>query len=564
MKRLLTILFAIALVSCGKDGGNGDGESPVILDAPVLTAPADEADDVPLTPTFTWETSGEDAAYDVMLFDGAWETIAEDLNGLAYSVQDALEYETVYSWKVVAKLDGETEVSEVFTFTTESEEVVVNPPALEAPVLTVPADAATDVLLAPTFAWETSGEGVVYNVMLFDGMWVTVAEDLTTTSYTLEDELGYETTYSWKVVANLNGETKESEVFSFTTIEEEVAEPYADGDVYLYLDSQKTHPLNIIITGDGFIQEDYDSGFFDEKVDALMDMFFRVEPYKTYKEYFRVHKLIGVSNQRGASVAGLRPEQPPLRPALAKQTVDTKFGVTLSEGYQTYTYLSGQRWGVVPIYTFYDYMKECFEGVIDNEAFENTVVFILVNINAYAGTESRNPANGQSVVMVSLPATEPSYIGVMMHESGHAIGKLADEYFSGTSMLPQAEMDRIVNARKGDPWTFDANVDFSGNRDEAIWAKYYGMAGYTDVDYHEGGLGYAKGSWRSTVQSLMGNDYTSLWFNTVSREAIVRRILKIAGETFDWQEFLRKDVNTPTLPQRTIYYQTPLLEKIYD
>ena len=60
-----------------------------------------------------------------------------------------------------------------------------------------------------------------------------------------------------------------------------------------------------------------------------------------------------------------------------------------------------------------------------------------------------------------------------------------------------------------------------------------------DVDIFEGGCMYSRGVFRSEQNSCM-NNYIP-YFNTISREAIVKRIMEYAGESYSFEEFVKND-----------------------
>jgi hypothetical protein len=61
------------------------------------------------------------------------------------------------------------------------------------------------------------------------------------------------------------------------------------------------------------------------------------------------------------------------------------------------------------------------------------------------------------------------------------------------------------------------------------------------VDVYEGACNHSRGAYRSEAQSVMGNAYVH-YFNTISRETLVRRIMQCAGEEFVFEDFVTKDV----------------------
>ena len=60
------------------------------------------------------------------------------------------------------------------------------------------------------------------------------------------------------------------------------------------------------------------------------------------------------------------------------------------------------------------------------------------------------------------------------------------------------------------------------------------------VDVYEGGLGHARGVFRSEINSCM-NTFIP-YYNTISRESIVRRIMKYAGKEYSFEDFVENDV----------------------
>ena len=60
------------------------------------------------------------------------------------------------------------------------------------------------------------------------------------------------------------------------------------------------------------------------------------------------------------------------------------------------------------------------------------------------------------------------------------------------------------------------------------------------VDVYEGACQHSRGAYRSENQSVMGDAHIH-YFNTISREVIVRRIKKCAGEEFSFDDFVAND-----------------------
>lgn len=80
-------------------------------------------------------------------------------------------------------------------------------------------------------------------------------------------------------------------------------DPDTDGTVRIAKEcTSGLKPVNIVITGDGFLEEDYATGgAFDQAANRAIDALFSVEPFKTYSAYFRVQTVTAYSEERGAT-----------------------------------------------------------------------------------------------------------------------------------------------------------------------------------------------------------------------------------------------------------------------
>ena len=101
--------------------------------------------------------------------------------------------------------------------------LTVHSAAPAAPVLTAPADGATNVAAMPTFTWGAASGAVSYAIQVatdagFTNI-VASATGLTGTSWTSNVTLNTSTAYYWRVqAANACGASSYSDVFSFTTV----------------------------------------------------------------------------------------------------------------------------------------------------------------------------------------------------------------------------------------------------------------------------------------------------------------------------------------------------------
>lgn len=106
--------------------------------------------------------------------------------------------------------------------------------------------------------------------------------------------------------------SKKNIVFSISNLKDTLVvsqqsnKVYPDGEVIVYqrfLATDVSIPVNLVVMGDGFIDEDYmPNGAFDAAAEKAVNAFFSVEPYPTYRNYFSVYKIVAYSEERGATV----------------------------------------------------------------------------------------------------------------------------------------------------------------------------------------------------------------------------------------------------------------------
>ena len=92
------------------------------------------------------------------------------------------------------------------------------------------------------------------------------------------------------------------------------------------------------------------------------------------------------------------------------------------------------------------------------------------------------------------------------------------------------------------------NLSLTGKMHEVPWSHFIFNERYSDfVDIFEGGFMHNRGVFRSEYNSCMNNDIP--YYNTISRESIVKRIKRYAGEEYSFEEFVandKRDANTMT------------------
>lgn len=405
----------------------------------------------------------------------------------------------------------------------------INTPPTQ-PGLTAPADKANVTGIFPHFMWEASEDenldevSYVVSVSKDQKEWLpsdTVKRAELKQFVPLEMNTGY----YWKVTAvDSRGAVKESDIRYFTTGS---GEYHMDGSYWKYTaDPTMTGPVPLIFTGDGFTPDQYEvGGLFDRKIDEGIEAFFNIEPYRSYRHYFTVYKVAAHSKESGIT-RYLRTEEHLI------EKVNTVFNTYyLGDGYQNGTTMKTNTQKV------YNYARK-IPG-ITTAVLNNTTVVLVANYHVYSGT-CWIDYEGRSVSIVpTCDSSQPfTYAMTMYHEAGgHGFGQLADEYM----FYPErpATPNDIANIRTWSTNGRSANIDVTGDRDKVKWKHFLGVAGYEYVSIY-GRAQFTTGVWMPEPMSCMNNMAPP--FNAPSREAIVKRIMKNAGETYSFELFKQIDV----------------------
>jgi len=275
---------------------------------------------------------------------------------------------------------------------------------------------------------------------------------------------------------------------------------------------------------------------FEQNITEGIDYFFSIEPYKSYKNYFRVYKQAAYSTDSGVT-----------------QVDKNIYKVTaFSSSFNGGSSISANTDEV------FRYAK-MIPGV-DDAKLKKMLVVLVINQNRYAGTTFMW-SDGSAVALcpVSRSTTEGSkYKNVIMHEAGgHGFGGLGDEYITFTDKTLPAE--NKTEALNWSSYGFFANIDVTSDPTVIKWKHFFNRQGYERVGIYEGAYYYSFGAWRPELSSCM--IYNEAYYNAPSREAMVKKILTNSGYTYDLEEFIRLDVQKIPANAALIYTKSvnPLL-----
>lgn len=407
-------------------------------------------------------------------------------------------------------------------------------------ILRVPAEYNWSIKSKPEWITVTpsSGRGKTEVTVTFAEMTATEASPI---SVEMTDP-----TYAYQTTTkNLNGRTGEI-VFSldgndYTTSMsvEQFDYQYGDGDVITLNEATKGNGVDIVFLGDCYDAADIAAGNYVADLQEAMGYYFDIEPYKTYKEYFNVYAVVGVSDDSGMGTLNT--------------IKDAKFGSTF-----------GEKNLVQPN------MNECFKYACKapiNDNIAQTLIVLVENTTEYGGV-CYMYGDGSAVACCpkSADAYPYDFRGIVQHEAGgHGFGKLADEYiyhnaFISTCTCTCCSHGDELLAYKNRGWY--RNIELTGNMNEVGWSHFIFHPKYSNVvDIYEGGYFHTRGVYRSEPTSCMNNNIP--YFSAISRQAMVERIMEYAGETFDLDTFIEKDVTTAGPTTKSAIEVLPI-EPIYN
>jgi len=292
---------------------------------------------------------------------------------------------------------------------------------------------------------------------------------------------------------------------------------YGDGDLVTLQEAGTGNGVNIVIMGDCFDAKDISEGKYLQAMKDAYSYFFDIEPYLTYKDYFNVYGVFGMSADSGMGTVNTIRE--------------ARFGsqYTLDEG-------------VSPNFETV-FAAACLAPV--NDDVSTTLVIMIENSHEYSGLCSMW-GDGSAVAIVPM-STEPApydFRGLVHHEAGgHGFGKLADEYIYHNTFIQSCSCSCCSHVKEIDTFKsygFYDNISLTGDMQSVPWSHMiYDPQFSNTVDVYEGAFFHSRGVFRSEPTSCMHNNIP--YYNAISREAMVKRIKEYAGEEYSFEDFKAND-----------------------
>lgn len=214
--------------------------------------------------------------------------------------------------------------------------------------------------------------------------------------------------------------------------------------------------LVLTIFGDGFTAEQQDT--FYEKAKETAEYVMKTSPWDEFTDSVKFYAIGTVSNESGS-----RADQALTQNEADADTRDTYFGSTFwSNGMQRLVSIGSE--GTQKI----NALTEEYNPLSDYSV-------LIVNSTTYGGS-------GGDICVASL---NTSSLEMMLHELGHTIAKLSDEYFAGATYAREY-----------------ANMTAESDPAKVKWSRFIGKNGVGVYEYDNGGDGWYRPSQNCKMRYL--------------------------------------------------------------
>lgn len=251
----------------------------------------------------------------------------------------------------------------------------------------------------------------------------------------------------------------------------------------LYKTGPQDNRINVVILGDGFTEAEMPK--FAAEAKKFADFFRSYEPYDRYRDYFNFFAIRTPSKESGITNPGIATDAYPDQPI---ETKETFFGVSFGKLYQRLLYVT---------------KREIYLDLLATHFPAYDLVIILANTRYFGG------AGGTGTAIFSLQENSNN-VGV--HEVGHALADLADEYWQEPYGL---------YSREG------PNITMDSSETTVRWKNWlnFPLIGL----YKHGSQGEAA-RWYKPASGTCLMEYMDKSYCAVCREAVVESILGLVNQ----------------------------------
>ena len=321
---------------------------------------------------------------------------------------------------------------------------------------------------------------------------------------------------------------------------------YGDGDVVVNQTAtavDSANGVNLVFMGDCFDARDIAMGSYLNGINEAIGYFFAIEPYKTYRDYFNVYTVFGMSADSGVGTVNT--------------VKDAKFGSQYSLA------------GIAPnTQITYEYAMK--SPTVEYNNINKSLVVMVENTTDYGGVcYMWGDGSAIAICPMSRDAYPFDFRGIVQHEAGgHGFAKLADEYIYHNAFISAcgcgccSHLDEFYG---GKSLGWYRNLSTNGDHNTVEWAHLFDHPDYMNiVDMYEGGYYHTRGIYRSEANSCMNNNIP--YYSAISRQEMVERIMRYSGNKFDINAFYARDVrdasNNDFVTSATLSAAEPTLENM--
>ncbi len=253
-----------------------------------------------------------------------------------------------------------------------------------------------------------------------------------------------------------------------------------------------TNRIDLVCVGDGYLATEL--GRYADQVDYIISGLFDREPYASYASYFNVHRVDVTSTESGVDN-------------------DPNLGISRDTALDMGFYAGGFE-RALNVNRGNAYAQAAAAPDVD-------YLFALANSTKYGGMAYPNSN------LATLPAGHDFAINLALHESGHSVGKLADEYFPNDGTVYSGSEPEQRNASK----EIAETMAMSGRKwapwlGEDLGTRYSGLVGT-----YFGAAHVPLGLYRPTITSCMR--VSGAPFNLPSIESFLIEFYKIVDPVDD-------------------------------
>lgn len=287
-----------------------------------------------------------------------------------------------------------------------------------------------------------------------------------------------------------------------------------DGCYASLLEATKGKGLDIVILGDGFTEEDIESGRYDAVMEGACRHLFSQEPTKSLKDYFNVWCVYVVSDDSSLSgKSGLKCN-----------------GV--NPGKET------------------EAIIDRYAGKVAEIVADSTVFCVIINSTKNGGWTTHASYNTQKgyafcPMIQSTPANQYYKLALIHETIGHGFAKMGDEYvMSGYNNVSPGTKD-ISDLRYAHRWYYDLNITYSKDPQECPWKDFLSDERYAgeNIGFFEGVGYFGRGAYRPTQTNMMNTTWgAKMEFSAPQRKIIFDRVIRRGeGRIPTYEEFVAFD-----------------------